>query len=127
MLRQTTMPGPRCNIGPAEVARRRRVAVALSIATAIVGVAVVASDVPHPVRLMVWPFAAAAGVTWLQVIRRFCVRFGVGGLENFGRLGQERRVAAGQLAADRRRALELIGEGCLLGLLVTLAVVAIPT
>jgi hypothetical protein len=121
-----TSIGPRCNIGPDEIARRRRSAVMASIATAVVAVALVALHVPAPARLLLWPLASAAGVTWLQVIHRFCVAFGALGLENFGRLGQEHGVDPAIRAADRRRAFQVILEGALIGLVVTLVVVAIP-
>jgi hypothetical protein len=116
----------RCNIGPDEIAKRRRSAIVVSLATAIVAIAMVALHVPALARLLLWPLAAAAAVTWLQVVLRFCVAFGALGLENFGRLGGQIGVDPQQRAADRRRAFQLILEGALIGLVVTLAVVAIP-
>ncbi len=86
----------------------------------------VALHVPQPVRLLLWPLAAAAAVTWLQVVHRFCVAFGALGLENFGPLGGESHVDPRIRAQDRRRALQLIFEGALIGLVVTFAVLAIP-
>jgi hypothetical protein len=118
--------GRRCNIGPDEVARRRRSALVATIATAIAAVALIALHVPQPARLLIWPLAAAAAVTWLQVTNRFCVAFGALGLENFGRLGDESRVDPHIRAADRRRALQMILEGALIGLVVALALAAIP-
>lgn len=118
--------GPRCNIGPAEVRRRRRIAVVLTSASILAAVVLVASGVPHPFRIGIWPLTAAAGVTWLQVLRRFCVRFGLGGLENFGALGQERHVAAQAIRDDQRRALQLISEGVIAGLLAAVALVTLP-
>jgi hypothetical protein len=118
--------GPRCNIGPDEIARRRRSAISASVVTAFAAAALVALSAPAPVRLLLWPLATAAAVTWLQVIHRFCVAFGALGLENFGRLGEQHGVDPLVRAADRRRALQLILEGALIGLMVTLAVAAIP-
>ena len=117
---------PRCNIGPVEIARRRRSALVVTIVTALVAVALVALSTPPAVRLLIWPLATAAAVTWLQVVNRFCVAFGALGLENFGRLGDEVHVDRHQRAADRRRALQLILEGALIGLVVALLLVAIP-
>ena len=116
----------RCNIGEAEVARRRRMAIALTVAGSVVAGALVGLAAPSLARLLLWPIAAAAGVTWLQVTSRFCVAFGAAGLENFGALGSEHRVAAGQALADRRRALLLTLEGVVAGTVVTLAFVALP-
>ena len=117
---------PRCNIGPDEIARRRRSAITISVVTAAAVVALVGLAVPAPARLVIWPLTTAAAVTWLQVIHRFCVAFGVLGMENFGRLGEQRSVDSPGRAADRRRALQLILEGGLIGLVVALAVVALP-
>jgi hypothetical protein len=118
--------GQRCNIGPDEIARRRRSAITATIATAVVAVALVALQIPPFARLLLWPLAAAAAVTWLQVLHRFCVAFGALGLQNFGRLGEQRAVDPSMRAADRRRALMVILEGALIGLVVTLVVAAIP-
>jgi hypothetical protein len=118
--------GIRCNIGPAEIARRRRVAVASTVVTALVAVAQVLASVPLLGRALLWPFAAGSAVAWLQVTERFCVRFGALGLENFGALGAERQVARDQLAADRRRAARLIGQGVLAGLIATVAFILLP-
>ena len=113
--------GPRCNIGPEEIARRRRSAVALTIVAAAGAVALVALDAPSAGRLAIWPFATAAAVTWLQVVHRFCVAFGALGVQNFGRLGDAVGVDPGQRAADRRRAAQVLVEGSLIGAVVTLA------
>ena len=118
--------GPRCNIGPEEIARRRRSAIVATILTAVVAAALVAVHAPPLARLLIWPLATAAAITWLQVVHRFCVAFGALGLENFGRLGDEVRVDAGERGTDRRRALQLLLEGSLIGLVVTLVMVAIP-
>lgn len=118
--------GPRCNIGPAEIRRRRRLAWLLTIASLAIAAGLVAAGVPHLVRAVLWPVAAAASVTWLQVVRRFCVRFGLAGLENLGAIGQERRVGDRQVEADQRRATQLIGEGVLAGLLATVALINLP-
>ena len=98
----------------------------MTFVTAIAATVLVALAVPAPLRLLLWPLATAAAVTWLQVVHRFCVAFGALGLENFGQLGEEINVDPRIRAADRRRALQLILEGGLVGLVATLAVVAIP-
>jgi hypothetical protein len=119
-------PGPRCNIGPAEIQRRRWVAGTLTVAVVVVAVGLLAAGVSPLTRAILWPVAAGAAISWLQVVNRFCVRFGIGGLENFGAMGAERKVARQQLAEDQRRALLLIGQGMLIGLLVTVAFVNLP-
>lgn len=113
----------RCNIGPDEVARRRRSAIFATGLFVFIAVVVVAAHVPPIARLLVWPVAAAVGVTWLQVTSRFCVAFGAFGLENFGLLGRQVPVDPAQRSADRRRALMLLLEGAVIGLALTLAIV----
>jgi hypothetical protein len=117
---------PRCNIGPQEIARRRRSATVMTAVAVVVAVLVVAAQVPVVARLAVWPFAAAAAVNWMQVVHRFCVAFGALGIENFGALGHQVPVALATRAADRRRALQVIVEGSLIGAAVTLALVIAP-
>ena len=114
---------PRCNIGPEEVARRRRTAIFTSILFAVFVLVIVGLDAPLFARFLLWPVATAVGVTWLQVTSRFCVAFGALGFENFGRLGRQVRVEGEQRRADRRRALQLILEGAVIGLALTLAVI----
>jgi hypothetical protein len=118
--------GPRCNIGPEEIARRRRSAIVATVVTAFAAAALVGIHAPPVARLLIWPLATAAAVTWLQVVHRFCVAFGALGLENFGRLGAEVHVDPAQRAADRRRALQVILEGGVIGLAVTFAVLVLP-
>ena len=118
--------GPRCNIGPDEVARRRRSAVFFTALAVAVAAGLVAIDASPAARLALFPFAAGAAVNWAQVAHRFCVAFGLFGIENFGRRGEEQRVEAAQRAADRRRVAQLILEGSAIGLAVTLALVASP-
>jgi len=117
---------PRCNIGAEEIARRRRSATVATVLTALTAAALVATHASPLARLLIWPLASAAAVTWLQVVHRFCVAFGALGLENFGRLGEEVHVDERQRAMDRRRALQVIIEGALIGLVVALLVAAIP-
>jgi hypothetical protein len=118
--------GSRCNIGPAEIARRRRSAIVLTGVAAAVAVVLVAGGLPQIARLALWPFAAGAAVTWLQVVHRFCVAFGALGIENFGRLGEEHGVDPVQRDADRRRAAQLILEGSVVGAVLTLALLLLP-
>jgi len=124
---QRSLPFERCNIGPAEIARRRRLAILLTVITVLIVAALVTSGVPTLGRLAVFPFATAVGVTWLQVIRKFCVHFGAFGLENFGALGEERPVAPEIRRADVKQSLEMVAQGVLFGLLVTFAVLQVPS
>lgn len=117
---------PRCNIGPAELARRRRSAYASTAATALAAIVLLLAGAPPAARLLLWPVAAGAAVAWLQVIRRFCVAFGTLGLENFGGLGRQVAVDATRRGADRRLALRMILEGVAIGLAVALGFAILP-
>lgn len=94
-----------CNIGPAEIARRRRAGV-LGVTAAIVLAAVlVLVGAPTVARLLVALPLAGGAVGLLQARFRFCVGFALAGLRNFGPLGAEERVTdAAAHRADLRRA-----------------------
>jgi hypothetical protein len=96
------------------------------VVTLVVALGLIASGAPHLARAIAWPLTTSAAVTWLQVARRVCVRFGATGVENFGSLGNETPVDPRTLVADRRRAIEIILEGTLIGLLATVALVGAP-
>lgn len=116
-----------CNIGPEEIARRRRSAIALTAATLVVALGLVVIDAAPVARLALFPFAAATGVNWLQVVRRFCVGFGAAGIRNFGALGSSLAVRdAGARSADRRMALRMTAEGALYGLVATVLFALLP-
>ncbi len=118
--------GPRCNIGPAEVARRRRSAVAFTALAVGVGFVLLAIDVPPVARLALFPFATGAAINWAPVAHRFCVAFGAMGIENFGPIGDQEQVDPAQRAADRRRVAQLVLEGTAIGLAATLLLVVAP-
>jgi hypothetical protein len=117
---------PRCNIGPAEVARRRRSAIVISALAAAVAIALVALDVPPPARLAIFPFATGAAITWLQVVHRFCVAFAAFGIENFGSRSEVTKVDPALRSADRARLAQLVLEGSAIGAAVTLLLLALP-
>jgi len=98
----------------------------MTVAAATIAILLVAAHVPPVARLAIWPFAAGAAVNWLQVVHRFCVAFGALGIENFGALGSQVPVDPVIRSADRRRVLQLVAEGSLVGLVVALALVALP-
>lgn len=116
-----------CNIGPEEIARRRRSAVVVTAATLAVAVALVVIDASPVARFLVFPFAAATAINWLQVVRRFCVAFGAIGIRNFGTLGSVRSVEdEAARSADRRAALRLAVEGAAYGLVATALFALLP-
>jgi hypothetical protein len=76
-----------CNIGPAEIARRRRAGHVALAATIALFVGLVATGAPQPLRLLVALPAAGAASGYLQAFLHFCAGFGSRGLYNFGSPG----------------------------------------
>jgi len=105
-----------CNIGPAEIAARRRfghLGLAVTVAFAAF---VLAIDAPLWLRLVVFFPAAGAATGYLQTALHFCAGFALRGVYNFGRLGQIAAVEGDAArAADRRRAAEVFGLSVLVG------------
>lgn len=116
-----------CNIGPAEVARRRAGAIA-SLAIAIVIAAVLlVIDAPSWVRIAVFPPLAAGLISMEQVRRRFCVGFALAGIRDFGPLGTRVSVEDDAArAADRRAALLMVAYMSALAAILTLAFIVAP-
>jgi hypothetical protein len=115
-----------CNIGPAEIARRRR-AGHVGLGAAIVLLAgLVAIDAPPLSRLLVvLPAAAASG--YLQARLRFCAGFGSRGIYNFGELGQTVQVEDAEARRrDRARATQIGLASVAIGVAVGLVAVGLP-
>jgi hypothetical protein len=116
-----------CNIGPAEIARRRRAGHVGLIATVGLLAGLVAVDAPPVARLLVALPAAVAASGYLQARLRFCAGFGSRGVFNFGEIGGTDRVAdSGARRRDLMKARQ-IGLGSLaVGLAVGAAAVILP-
>jgi hypothetical protein len=105
----------RCNIGPAEIARRRRFGHASVAATVVLLVLLLLIDAPAWMRLLLFLPAAGAAAGYLQAALRFCADYGWRGVFNLDRAaaghGNTKRVVdADARRADRRTAM-LIGAG----------------
>ena len=116
-----------CNIGPAEIARRRRgaqvgVAAAVGLFTLLVLL-----DAPPPVRLLVALPVAVGASSYLQVRLKFCAGFGSRGIYNFGEVGPVTQVTDPEaLAKDRRRARQIGLGGAAIGLAVGVLAAVLP-
>lgn len=102
-----------CNIGPAEIRRRRTTGhVGLIAALAMLAVLVV-TDAPAVLRLLVALPATLSAAGYLQAQMRFCANYGWRGIFNVGDIGDDRQVDdRAARASDRRLALR-IGLGSL--------------
>jgi len=116
-----------CNIGPAEIARRRRtghIGVAL---TGLLFLVLVALNAPPLARFIVALPAAVAAAGYIQAALKFCIAFGSAGVFNFGAHGTTDKVEDREARArDRARAMQL-GAACgLVGLTVGVIAVLLP-
>lgn len=97
-----------CNIGPAEIARRRRAGHVGIAATAVTFAILVAIGAPPITRLVVGLPAVMAATGYLQAWFRFCVAFGSAGVFNFGPTGTTAAVPdAAARSRDRATALRI--------------------
>jgi hypothetical protein len=118
-----------CNIGPAEIARRRRTGhVGLAITVALLG-GLLWIDAPTWTRLVLFLPAAVGAAGYLQAHFRFCADCGWRGVFNVGeRAGHGRTTAVADAAArqaDRRRAMLISAGSGVIGLAATLMALAL--
>jgi hypothetical protein len=104
------VPGT-CNIGPAEIALRRRVGHTGLIGTVVLAAVLLAVDAAPAWRLLLALPAALGAAGYLQAWLRFCANFGFRGVYNFDALGHEQRVAAEEARAQDRRRAVLVAVG----------------
>jgi hypothetical protein len=116
-----------CNIGPEEIARRRRGAWVAGLATVVFYLGLLAIGAPDLVRFIVAVPAATAAVSWLQARERFCVAFGSAGTYNFGPVGELERVADAEARrADRRKVASMVARGAAIGVVTGLLAILVP-
>ena len=91
-----------CNIGPAEI-RRRRLAghVGVAVTLAVLGVEV-ALGAPPFLRLFAGLPVAVAASGYLQAWLQFCAAYGARGVFNFGALGETKRIEDAEARARDR-------------------------
>ena len=116
-----------CNIGPAEIGRRREtghVGVVLSVALLA---ALLIIGAPHWTRLVLVLSAGVSASGYLQARLHFCAGFGSTGVFNFGALGDVERVAdPASRARDRRKSLEIELAALAIGLVVGVSAALLP-
>ena len=110
-----------CNIGPAEIARRRRTGHTGVIATVVLLGMLIVVHAPTPLRLLAFFPAAVAASGYLQAWLRFCAGFGWLGVLNFGDVGRTEMVGSAEdRARDRARATRIGLASAAIGLVVAL-------
>lgn len=116
-----------CNIGPAEIARRRRAGITGLLAAAALALILVVLDAPSVARLLVALPLAGGAVGLLQAHFRFCAGFGLAGVRNFGELGSVLRVEdAAARRADRTRAIAMFLAAAAIGVAGAVAFALLP-
>ena len=116
-----------CNIGPEEIARRRRAGHVGVVATLVLLAVLVVVDAPPLLRLLVALPAAGAAAGYLQAWLRFCAGFGSRGVFNFGPLGRTDAVADdANRRLDRRRSREIGLASLAIGLVVGVVAILLP-
>ncbi|HLY15343.1 MAG TPA: hypothetical protein VKR24_13425 [Candidatus Limnocylindrales bacterium] len=116
-----------CNIGPAEITRRRRSGHIGLIVTVVVFLVLVALHVPPVLRLVVGLPAAGAASGYLQAALKFCAGFASKGVFNFGQLGQTHEVVDPEAhARDRSRANQILLASLAVGVVVAVIAAALP-
>lgn len=117
----TYIPGV-CNIGPAEIARRRRTGWTGAVITVGAWAALAAFDAPPALRLLLFFPAMMSATGFLQAAMHFCAYFGFGALFNFGpeagKGNTDTVVEAEFRAKDRRKAWQIVGYAVVAGLVV---------
>ena len=90
-----------CNIGPAEIARRRRTGHFGAAATVALFFVLLVTDTPHWWRLALFAPAALCAAGYLQAATRFCANYGWRGVFNFGDAGFGGTTSVAETAARR--------------------------
>ena len=119
----------RCNIGPAEIARRRNFGHAAAMVTLVAFAVLLLVHAPAWTRLVLFLPAAGAAAGYLQAVLHFCADYGWRGVFNFGRAGHDRTSAVADAEArraDRRMALFIGLASAAIGVLVTLLALLVP-
>jgi hypothetical protein len=115
-----------CNIGGAEVARRKQVSVLGGILYLASAGVIISLGLSQTMRALVFIPALLFAVGYIQSRKKFCLAFGLMGTFNFGALGDMSKVASPDaLAIDRKVAISILGQALVLALAMTALVLAI--
>lgn len=115
MTNAVYIPGV-CNIGPAEIRRRRTSGIGAAVATAGVLAATVLTGAPKPLRLLAILPAAGAATGFIQAATHFCAGFGMRGVFNFGDTGSTDTVEQAEFRAeDQAKAKRILAQSLAIG------------
>lgn len=115
-----------CNIGPAEIARRRRLGWLGLVVSIALAVLLFWIGAPRLWRALVFVPAFLSAAGFLQAHYKFCSGYASRGVYNFGPPGQTRAVPdEGARRTDRRKGNRIAMSAVLIAAIATLAVTAI--
>jgi hypothetical protein len=116
-----------CNIGPAEIASRRRSGHVGIAAALVLLVLLVAIGAPPIARLLIALPVAVGASGYLQAWLRFCAGFGAAGVFNFGDRGTTQSVVDAEARRkDRTRAFQIGLTAFAIGIAAGVVAVLLP-
>lgn len=116
-----------CNIGGAEVRRRKVSGVIGAIFSIAYYAASISFHAPRGIRAIVFIPLVVAFTGWLQLRSKFCLAFGLMGVFNFGKLGEVSRVVdPEERQVDRKRALVMLAQAVAISAAFALVFTLIP-
>jgi hypothetical protein len=116
-----------CNIGPEEIARRRRSGHVGLIASVVVLAVLLVIAAPAWTRLILVLTAGVSASGYLQAWFHFCAGFGSTGVYNFGPVGTVQRVADAEARSrDRRKSIQIGAASLAIGLAVGVVAALLP-
>ena len=120
--KQEYIPGI-CNIGPAEIKRRRQSGWLGLGATILLWAAFLVFHVPAPWRLFLFFPAAMSATGFLQAALHFCAGFGARGVFNFGsEVGKTETVEQVEFRRkDQRKARLILLYSVMIGIVIAIA------
>jgi hypothetical protein len=125
-VEQEYIPGI-CNIGPAEIARRKQAAYIGALLTIVTTIALLSTHSSHIVRLVALAPTMIFATGLVQSAKRFCLAFGLLGVFNFGTLGKTQSVEAkAARAADRKTAIGILLQSFVIAFLMTAIIELLP-
>jgi hypothetical protein len=115
-----------CNIGPAEIKRRKQGAVIGGIAFLLTALLLISTNTSTSARLIAFLPALLFTVGLIQSRRKFCVAYGFLGVFSLEKLGATTKISINQdLKADRSYAIKLLLQSVLAAAVLTALVALI--
>jgi len=119
-MKDKYIPGV-CNIGPAEIKKRKQAGWIGLIATAVLWIVFIWFDTPSIWRVTLFFPAMMSAVGFLQAYTRFCAYFGFASLFNFGDVGKTDLVEQAVFRAkDRKKAWQIIIFSVIIGVIIAI-------